>query len=205
MTRDLGPSSAPPEPGRWRTWANALTLIRLALAPACALSLYGGSAAEALLYFGLAVATDLADGRVARRRGEVSDLGALLDHATDAFFVSLGLAVLASRGQVPALLPALVLLAFAQYALDSRSSAGQGLRTSSLGRWNGIAYYVLLGTPIVRDALELAWPGHALLLALGWCLVASTLVSMAARARAWLFSRRARGWRVAERADRSRR
>jgi hypothetical protein len=35
---------------------------------------------------------------------------------------------------------------------------------------------------VVRDALALAWPGRGLVLALGWLLVASTLLSMLDRA-----------------------
>ncbi len=183
---------APPA-GRWLTYANALTLLRLALAPACALSLCDGLSSRALVCFALAAASDLADGRVARRRGEASARGALLDHATDAIFVSAGLAALAADGRIPALLPALILLAFAQYALDSRALAGQRLRASFLGRCNGIAYYALLGALISADVFELTWPGPLTALALGWGLVASTLVSMAVRAQAWRLSRRAPG------------
>ena len=51
-----------------------------------------------------------------------------------------------------------------------------------LGRWNGIAYFVLLGIPVVRDGLGIGWPGDVLVLALGWALVASTLASMLDRA-----------------------
>jgi hypothetical protein len=47
---------------------------------------------------------------------------------------------------------------------------------------------VLLGIPVVRDGLRVGWPGAALVSALGWALVASTLVSMAQRLRA--------GWRA---------
>lgn len=177
--------------GRWLTFANGLTSFRLVLVPACAAALVGELQLQAFIYFWLAVATDLADGLVARRRGEESALGALLDHSTDAIFVSAGLAALALRGEVPVLLPPLVLLAFVQYALDSKALAGRPLRTSMIGRYNGLAYYVLLGTPIVRDALDLGWPGAGLVALLGWVLVASTLVSMTDRAVGWWISRRA--------------
>jgi phosphatidylglycerophosphate synthase len=123
---------------------------------------------------------------VARRLGQASPRGALLDHAVDAIFCATGLAALALRGGVPAPLPALVALAFAQYAADSRALAGRTLRASALGRTNGIAYYVMIGVPVVRDALGLGWPGPAFVRAAGWALVATTLVSMADRAWAWL-------------------
>jgi len=160
------------------TRANALTGVRLALAPVLVWALCEQRAGIALAAFVLAVGTDLADGRVARRFGEASPLGGFLDHATDALFVSAGLGALALLGIVPAPLPLLVLAAFAQYALDSRTLAGRPLRASALGRWNGIAYFVLLGIPVVRDGLALGWPADALVRALGWALVATTLLSM---------------------------
>jgi phosphatidylglycerophosphate synthase len=179
-----GPPASPL--ARWLTLANALTAIRLLAAPACAVAILDGAAVAAAALFALAVVTDLADGPVARRRGEVSALGGLLDHSSDAIFVSLGLAALAFQGQVPALLPLLVILAFFQYVLDSNTLAGHPLRASWLGRWNGIAYFVLLGIPVIRDVLGLAWPGDGWVVALGWGLVASTLVSMGNRALALL-------------------
>lgn len=170
----------------WFTPANALTGLRLLAAPLCAVAIVEGAATGAVLLFALAVVTDLADGRLARRRGEESALGGLLDHATDATFVSLGLAALAYLGAVPVLLPILVALAFVQYMLDSKTLAGRPLRASWLGRWNGIAYFVLLGTPVIRDALGLTWPGNAIVLVLGWALALSTLASMLNRGHAFL-------------------
>jgi hypothetical protein len=58
-----------------------------------------------------------------------------------------------------------------------------GLLGSALGRWNGIAYYVAVAVPLVRDALALGWPGPALVRALGWGLVATTALSMLDRSR----------------------
>jgi phosphatidylglycerophosphate synthase len=167
---------------RWATRANALTALRLAAAPALAAAIACGAAGAALLLFALAVATDLLDGRVARRFGEASPLGGLLDHASDAALVTAGLAALAWRGALSGLLPPLVAAAFFQYMLDSRALAGRRLRASALGRANGIAYFVLLGIPVVRDGLGLGWPGPPSVRILGWALVATTLVSMADRA-----------------------
>ena len=172
------------------TRANALTALRLVCGPLLVLALLRGAAGYAFVLFWAAVATDLLDGRVARRYGESSALGGFLDHVTDAAFVSLGLAALALRGEAPVLLPALVALAFLQYTLDSRVTVGRPLRASALGRWNGIAYFVPIGTVVVRDALGLAWPPAGVVLALGWALVVSTLLSMADRALSLTRSRR---------------
>jgi phosphatidylglycerophosphate synthase len=134
------------------------------------------------------VATDFADGRVARLRGEASRLGGFLDHAVDATFVVLGLAALAHAGVVPALLPPAIATAFVQYAIDSRVVSGGRLRASALGRWNGILYYVLLGVPVVRDGLGLGFPGDSVVRVLGWLLVLATLASIADRA--WALKQR---------------
>ena len=173
---------APTQSGSpWFTWANGLTFLRLLSAPFAALAILAESHGHALLFFCFAVATDIADGRVARMRGEDSPLGGFLDHVTDAIFVSVGLAACARLGLVPAALPVLIALAFAQYALDSRAIAGRPLRASFIGRLNGIGYFVLLGIPVVRDGLDLGWPPHSYVVAIGWALVVSTVVSMADR------------------------
>jgi len=175
------------------TLANALTLLRLVLAPALVACILAGEPGRAALVFALAVASDFADGYFARRSGETSPHGGALDHGVDACFVAAGLAALAWRGVVPAPLAPLVVVAFLHYALGARAPTG-GLVPSRLGRWNGIAYYVAVAVPLVRDALSLAWPGPDLVRALGWLLVATTLTSMALRLR---LARRARGSRGA--------
>jgi cardiolipin synthase len=167
------------------TAANALTLARLAIVPFFALAVLESHAVVATALLALAITSDFADGTIARRRGETSALGGFLDHAADATLCTVGLAALASRGEVPGWLAPLVAAAFAQYALDSRALAGRPLRTSRLGRWNGIAYYVLVAVPVVRDALGLGWPGPDWTRAAGVLLVVSTLVSMGDRLLAW--------------------
>jgi len=187
---------------RWSTPANALTLLRLALAPALIAAILGGAAGIGAAIFALAVATDVADGRVARRRAESSALGGTLDHAVDAAFVTAGTAALAAQGALPAPLPALIAAAFLQYALDARSAEG-ALLGSRLGRWNGIAYYALVAVPLVRDALGIGWPAPPLVRGLGWLLIATTALSMADRLRLARRSRRARGSPGAGRGARS--
>jgi len=173
----VGDSSAIDRASRL-TWANALSCARLAAAPVCAWAVAGGHHGVALALYVFAVASDFVDGPLARRRGETSAFGGLLDHLSDATFVSLGLGACALRGLVPPSLAIFVALAFAQYALDSRSLSGRPLRASFLGRWNGIAYYVLLGVPVIRDGFGLGWPADTLVMWAGWALLVSTLFSM---------------------------
>ena len=172
---------------RWLTWANGLSVVRPLIALPCAYAILAGRWRVAAALFVLAVVTDIADGPLARRMGHASALGGLMDHTSDALYVAITLGALSLLDTVPTVLPFLVCAAFVQYVLDSKSIVGEPLRASVIGRYNGIAYFVLLGTPVVRDALGLGFPGAGLLLLLGWALVASTLLSMADRA--WAFAR----------------
>jgi len=165
----------------WRTRANALTSLRAAIAPALAVAIASHRPLLATALFWTAVATDFADGWVARRDGATSSFGGLFDHAVDATLCVLGLAALAGIGAIPWTLAPLVAIAFLQYVLDSRSHRGRPLVASQLGRWNGIAYYVLVATPIMRDALGWSWPGARLVWWLGALLALSTVASMASR------------------------
>lgn len=169
----------------WLTWANALSAARAILAVPCAASAAAGQWATAALLFSLAVLTDLLDGPLARRLQQASTLGGLIDHATDAAFVAVLLAALWYTGYLTWLLPVLVAASFLQYAIDSRALQGQRLRSSWLGRANGIGYFVLAGAIVYRNALGLNWPGEALIDAAGWLLVLCTLTSMVDRFRVW--------------------
>ena len=163
--------------------ANALTAIRLLLVvPFAYLRTTGDphSAALAALAMVVAIASDLADGPLARRTGTVSAFGGTLDHTSDFLFVTGGLFATASRGAVPWLLPSLITAAFFQYVLDSYWIHRRGgLRGSRLGRYNGILYFV----PLCVDILVcLGWDAlHPVLTLVAWALVFSTLASMTER------------------------
>ena len=171
--------------GRLYTWANLLTGVRLAAIPVSVWAVIYAQWNTALIVFVFAAVTDLLDGPVARRLNEASPLGGLFDHATDAAFVTCTLAACAAYHVVPWPLVFLIPAAFLQYTFDSHVLAGQSLRTSSLGRINGIAYFVLTGTVVVREGVGLSWPPLALVNAFGWLLVISTLLSMADRWEPW--------------------
>ena len=162
--------------------ANLLTLLRLvSVVPFAWLVARGESAGWAATLFCVAIATDLADGPLARARGTASGVGRALDHASDFLFVDAGLFAAAARGALPWLLPVLVAVAFAQYVVDSYwlHRAGQ-LRMSALGRWNGVLYFAPLGGAllIALGLPQLAAPNRWL----AFALAASTLASIADRA-----------------------
>jgi CDP-diacylglycerol--glycerol-3-phosphate 3-phosphatidyltransferase len=188
--------------------ANALTAARVLLAlPFGFLMSRDGqrSAVLAALVLAVAITTDLLDGAVARRRGIATAAGGAFDHAADCFFVTSGLVGGAVRGAFPWILPVLVAAAFAQYVVDSYwVHRGRALRTSALGRYNGIFYFAPLGGDVlVRAGLRALQPAVTVLV---WTLVVSTVLSMGERL--WAVtrpSRRAPGSPAAERGDRPRR
>jgi phosphatidylglycerophosphate synthase len=168
--------------------ANALTVLRLALAFPFAILMASDDPATAPLaglILVIAVLTDLLDGPIARRSGTAGTRGQVLDHVSDAVFVAGGLAGAASRGAIPWLLPILVCLAFTQYVVDSRWArpvrvrGGGGLWESRLGRWNGILYFVPLAVDVLVR-MDAGLPG-ALLRPIAWALVATTALSMVLR------------------------
>jgi phosphatidylglycerophosphate synthase len=163
--------------------ANALTAARVLLAVPFALLMVQGdtrSAALAGLVLAAAIATDVLDGMLARRRGTTSAAGGVFDHSADCLFVTTGLAAGAVRGVFPVILPLLVVVAFAQYIADSHwAHRGGALRGSTLGRWNGILYFSPLGGDVLARlgvrGLEQA------VTVLAWALVVSTVMSMIER------------------------
>ena len=98
------------------------------MAPLVAASLLEGYATVALALFLVAIATDLADGYLARTWNQTSAFGGLLDHTSDAVFIATTLAVLSVQQYVNWLLAPVVLISFAQYAIDSRVLEGHPLR-----------------------------------------------------------------------------
>ncbi len=171
--------------------AHLLTGIRLGLALPLAVAFARPDRLAAGLVAALlatAIASDWLDGVVARRRGTASAGGQLFDHATDCVFVTAGLTGAALAGGVPPALPALIAAAFSQYVVDSYwLHRAKRLRMSTVGRWNGIGYFVPL-VLLAAARIEVV-PGQAAALELlaraaGYVLVASTIVSIVDRATA---------------------
>ena len=169
--------------------AHALTALRLLLAAPFAFWMSRDDATSAWLAAAaivVAIATDLADGAVARRRGQASAAGRAFDHTSDFLFVTGGLYGGALRGAFPMLLPVLITVAFVQYVVDSYLLRRQRqLVMSSLGRWNGVLYFV----PVCGDVLWRTGILDAIGLGvlaplvgwIAWALVLSTVASIGDR------------------------
>lgn len=126
----------------------------------------------------IAIVTDLADGRIARRWHQTSALGGFLDHGSDALLVASMLAAEAHLGYVTPLLPVLVVCAFTQYSWDSKALQGQPLRASKLGRYNGIVYFVIAGFPILQPVVQLELLSRDHINWFSWIMVVATSISM---------------------------
>jgi CDP-diacylglycerol--glycerol-3-phosphate 3-phosphatidyltransferase len=84
--------------------ANALTVLRLALVPvfvACLLAGGPGWRVAAFAAFVVASVTDLLDGRVARRRGLITDFGKIADPIADKALTGSALVTLSALGELP--------------------------------------------------------------------------------------------------------
>ena len=84
-----------------RTVPNAVTLVRLLLMPVCAYLLATGSFGWGLVLTALVGSTDWVDGWLARRYGQVSRLGQLLDPLADRLLIASVAIALVIQGVLP--------------------------------------------------------------------------------------------------------
>lgn len=86
-----------------RVWTipNALSTLRLLLVPVFLLMLVARDYVAALIVLVVASLTDLLDGFLARRLGQITRLGQLLDPAADRLYIFAALVGLAAGGLVP--------------------------------------------------------------------------------------------------------
>jgi cardiolipin synthase len=100
MDGTKGPAHAP---SRILTAPNVISFVRILLTPVFVLLIVDQDTTTAgLILFGFVVATDWVDGVVARRTGQVSDLGKVLDPVADRVAIAAGLIALVIRGAFPA-------------------------------------------------------------------------------------------------------
>ncbi len=124
---------------------SLLTGTRLVLAPIF-LFLPAGDGIR-LYVFVFACVTDLVDGILARRLGSTTRVGSLIDAFADFALVGVVSIVLASEGLVAPLFVALIIVAFAQYALTEPRRG-----SDPLGKYIGTVLFfsliIILAHPI---------------------------------------------------------
>ena len=93
--------------------ANKLTMVRIILIPAFLVVLYigfQGSNYAAMGVFIIAGLTDIADGYVARSRGQITDFGAFMDPLADKILVLSAMLWFVERGVIPAWVALIVIV-----------------------------------------------------------------------------------------------
>ncbi len=152
---------------------NLLTLLRIFFVPLLVAALLGGGFVEpylaaltgplaitretfALLIFLAAAATDLLDGYLARRWGQITTVGTLLDPIADKLLISAALVSLVDMHRVPAWMVILIIgREFAVSGLRSIAAAGgYTIEASDLGKTKMVAQVVAIALVIAG----IRWP-----------------------------------------------
>jgi cardiolipin synthase len=155
----------PRESTAWLTVPNALTLLRLALIVPFAMLAAGGEDGQALAVLVAAGLTDVADGMIARRFGQSSKAGRLLDPLADKLLTGTAFVVLAlfreGFSSIPVALMAAAIgrdvLILAGSALIYTARRESGFKPSALGKLNtfveiGVVVWFLAATGLPRLA-----------------------------------------------------
>lgn len=140
-------------------WITATRLIVLGPFIACvgAATSQPGWGWLAGLLFALAAASDMIDGRIARRDGTASVAGRFLDHFADIAFILGSLTTYVSIGALPWWVPASIAASFTFYVVDSlrRNRRAPALIVSRIGHAGGVANYVLIGVLVFNESAAL--------------------------------------------------
>jgi len=124
----------------------AISVQRLVVLPFLILSLQNGVIFVADSLFLLVIATDFADGYIARKLGVSSTLGARLDAAIDFLFIFCMFLYFVAQGFYSVWLPFLIAFAFAQFLLSSLFSR---LVYDPVGKYYGSLLYGAVGLTLL--------------------------------------------------------
>ena len=173
------------------TLPNAISALRIALIPVfVALIVDHDTTTAGLIMFGCVVATDWVDGTIARRTGQVSELGKVLDPVADRLAIAAGIIALSIRGVFPV---------WAAVAIIARDVAVLGVGLFLLSRrhlrievrWIGkvATFSLMVAVPAIAwGALSL--PLTAAATAVGWVCFAVGIVEYYIAA--WVYAQDAR-------------
>jgi phosphatidylglycerophosphate synthase len=153
---------------------DLLTALRIAATPLFLVLVWAAprrttAGWAAAVVFAAMAASDIFDGRLARRAGAASPGGRALDHGADILFVVSALSTYAALGVTPWWVPATIAAAFATYAYDARYGGLAGRRPSSrsrIGHTGGVLNYALIGVLVCNESAAIRWLSHEVLLAL---------------------------------------
>ncbi len=158
------------------TVPNLISAIRIAMIPVfVALILDHDTTAWGIVLFGVVVATDWVDGTIARRTGQVSDLGKILDPVADRAAIAAGLIALVIRGAFPLWAAAAILVRDVAVLVAGVILLSKGARIDV--RWIGkvATFALMIAIPAISWGTLGLWPAAAAL-AVGWPVYALGIV-----------------------------
>ncbi len=158
---------------------NALTVLRILLIAPIVMLLVAGNYTMTLVVFGIAAATDAADGLLAKQFGWTSELGKLLDPIADKLLLLAAFATLTLVGLVPLWLTALIVgrdvvigTGALVYKVAFGSLRGQPTAVSKLNT----LCQILFVAAVIAEAAKVSMPAHVTLVA-GALTLVTTVVS----------------------------
>jgi CDP-diacylglycerol--glycerol-3-phosphate 3-phosphatidyltransferase len=161
-----------------------LTVGRICLVPLVVVFLISTESIHALLaavLFAAAAVTDWLDGLIARRRGQVTTLGKLLDPVADKVLVSAALISLVQIGAVDAWIVVVMIgREFAVTGLRSVSAAqGVVIAASDLAKYKTVAQYLAVTLLILERNVPVGLEGEFIYLSRGmlWAALILTVFS----------------------------
>jgi cardiolipin synthase len=173
-----------------RVWTlpNAISFARIAMIPVfCAWIVDPDRTALGIVTFGVVLATDWVDGTIARRTGQVSRLGQILDPVADRLAIAAGLIALVVRGAFP-LWAALLILVRDLAVLITGVYLLRAHRIRLDVRWVGKAatFQLMVGVPAIAWG-TLGYEPTAAALVVGWS--SFTLGIVEYYVAAWVYAR----------------
>lgn len=136
----------------------AATGLRVVLAPVVMALVLSGSDTAAAILFAILAATDWFDGRLARRWGVTTRLGAFLDTTADKLLVATALIALVSVQRASPWV-ALVIVGREFTILGLRVAVvaeGRQFETSLAGKWKATVQFVAITLAILRPHVKIA-------------------------------------------------
>lgn len=151
------------------TVPNLISSIRILLIPVFTyLIVHRPTTLKGVALFAFVVATDWVDGVVARRTGQVSDLGKVLDPVADRLSIAAGLAALVIRGAFPLWAALLILVRDAAILIAGASLlAARRIRLDVRFVGKTATFCLMIAIPSISWA-DLGYPPAAAFLVIGW-------------------------------------
>ena len=118
-----------------KTTANKITLLRIVLIPIYLLLAYTGQMVWAFAVYVLACLSDMADGYIARRYQQITDMGKFMDPLADKMLVLAVMCFFAENGQMPGWVVAVVL--FREFAVSGLRLIAVEQRRVIAAAWSG--------------------------------------------------------------------